>query len=336
MKSNRRVVSPDSDAQAVRRASRIVGLQITIASGVLVLVVLGAALLYIIDQLQPAELHERPAPGESKIYVDTNAALLALVVIGVLAVVIAGILSLVIARRAVRPLGEALRIQRTFVEDASHELRTPLAVLDARLQILQRGLGPDDEAAPAVAQVRRDTSALINIVNDLLLAVDVRDPGATPAPAVLAPSVTAAVESMQTLAVNRDIRIELDIREDVSTLVPPSSVQRCVLALLDNAIAHSPDNSVVTVTVRAVKADVLISVQDHGEGIQGIDPERIFDRFAHADPLDERGRTTRRGFGIGLALVRDLAVRHGGTVAVRESSSNGTTIVLALPRIRSN
>ncbi|WP_431280324.1 hypothetical protein [Leifsonia poae] len=114
----------DVDALAVRRASRIVGLQITIASGALVVAAIGVAFFFVLDQLRPAELLEKPAPGEHKIYIDSTEAMIAFVVVGVLAVAVAGTLSLVITRRAVGPLGRALSIQRTFVQDASHELRT--------------------------------------------------------------------------------------------------------------------------------------------------------------------------------------------------------------------
>ena len=93
----------DADSREVRRASRTVGMQVTIASGALVVVALAVAVLYVLDQLRPAELGEPPKPGEHKIYVDVTDALIALAVVGVLAVAVAGVLSVVITRRAVRP-----------------------------------------------------------------------------------------------------------------------------------------------------------------------------------------------------------------------------------------
>ena len=140
--------------QEVRRASRMVGLQIAIASGALVVAAIGAAFFFVLDQLRPAEVNEPPRPGEHKIYIDATEALIAFVIVGVLAVAIAGVLSIIVTRRAVRPLGRALQLQRDFVADASHELRTPLAVLDARLQVLQRGLPADDPSAATVTELR--------------------------------------------------------------------------------------------------------------------------------------------------------------------------------------
>jgi signal transduction histidine kinase len=70
-------------------------------------------------------------------------------------------------------------------------------------------------------------------------------------------------------------------------------------------------------------------VRDEGPGITGIDVDQIFERFAHGS-ADGR----RRGFGIGLSLVRDLAVRHGGRVVVESTSGEGTSMRLELPIVR--
>jgi two-component system, OmpR family, sensor kinase len=325
----------DSDTRAVRRASRVVGLWITIASGALVIAAIGAAFFFILDQLRPAELGEKPKPGEHKIYIDTTEAMVAFVIVGVLAVAIAGVLSLVITRRAVLPLGRALRIQRTFVQDASHELRTPLAVLDARLQILQRSLDDHDPSRETVEQLREDTRTLIEIVNDLLLAADADESSTSSVPVLVEPAVRSAVEAMAVLAAPRGIEITLttEFAEGAAptTRVPETSMQRCVTALLDNAVAHSPNGTTIRVLVAADRREVTISVADEGTGIQGIETRRIFDRFAHAAPASALA-LPRNSFGIGLALVRDIATRHGGTVDVVATSPDGTTIALTLPR----
>ncbi|GAA1441886.1 sensor histidine kinase [Leifsonia poae] len=317
----------DIDATAVRRASRIVGLQITIASGALVIAAIGVAFFFVLDQLRPSELAEKPRPGEHKIYIDTTEALVAFIVVGVLAVAVAGVASLIITRRAVGPLGRALHMQKAFVQDASHELRTPLAVLDARLQILQRRLPADDPSSPIVEELRADTRALIDIVNDLLLAADPQD--ASPEPIPVVPAVERAVDAMRVLAQPRGIRVALDADGEPSVAVPIASLQRCVTALVDNALTYAPDASTITVTVRTQGRRMLLTVADAGPGIQGIDPQRIFDRFARAPR--PAGAEARPSFGIGLALVREIAARHGGSVDVAQTSEEGTVLELSLP-----
>ncbi|MFF1571354.1 sensor histidine kinase [Leifsonia sp. NPDC058292] len=320
----------DVDATAVRRASRVVGLQITIASGALVIAAIGVAFFFVLDQLRPSELAEKPSPGEHKIYIDTTEALVAFIVVGVLAVAVAGVASLLITRRAVGPLGRALHMQKAFVQDASHELRTPLAVLDARLQILQRTLPPDDPSAPIVAELRTDTRALIDIVNDLLLAAD-PEQDVPPQPTPVVPAVTRAVDAMRVLARPRGIRVLLEAETDPVVAVPVASLQRCVTALVDNALAHAPDGSTVTVAVRSTGRRMMLTVADTGPGIRGIDPQRIFDRFARAPRPAGADAGARPSFGIGLALVREIAARYGGSVDVAATSDEGTVLELSLP-----
>lgn len=76
-----------------------------------------------------------------------------------------------------------------------------------------------------------------------------------------------------------------------------------------------------------------MTVTDQGHGIEGIDPRRIFDRFAKAPSTAGATTTGRPGFGIGLALVRDIAARHGGSVEVAATGDHGTTLRLSLPSL---
>jgi two-component system OmpR family sensor kinase len=326
--------STDSDAQAVRRASRIVGVQIAVACAVVVLGIVVAVFLFVISQVKPSELFE-PIPDTNNLDVSAEDVLRAAVILGIVLIILAGALSWFVTRRAVRPLGEALRIQRSFVADASHELRTPLTVLDARLQVLQRGLSPDDPSGATVVELRRDTKSLIDIVNDLLEAAEVEAANTNRVVATqLNPVLELAVDSMRLIGEEKAVRITIEDSEPVWTYLAPTSAHRCVVALLDNALRFSPDRSTVVVTVAATKSTVSVTVRDSGPGIQGIDPARVFDRFAHSGAAIDGGGSTRSGFGIGLALVRDIAVRQGGSVRVLESSASGTAIVFSVPRAR--
>ncbi|MDN4613142.1 HAMP domain-containing sensor histidine kinase [Leifsonia sp. F6_8S_P_1B] len=317
-----------SDSREVRRASRIVGLQLTLASGALAVAVIGIAFFVILDELRPSEVNEPPKPGEHKIYIDTTEAMAALIVVGVLAVIVAGMMSLIVTRRAVRPLGRALQLQRDFVADASHELRTPLAVLDLRLQTLQRSLPPDDPSAPTVAKLRADAHNLIEVVNDLLLAAGT-SPAADAPPSSFTEAVERAVEALQVLAAEAGVELVLQRQALLATRVPASSIQRCATALIDNALAHSPAGTKVTVTVARDGHDALLRLADQGTGIAGIDPSRIFDRFARAQPNNPRHE--RSSYGIGLALVREIATGHGGDVRVASTGVSGTVVELRIP-----
>jgi two-component system OmpR family sensor kinase len=331
----------DSDAAAVRRASRIVGLQITLAFGVLVLAVLVAAFTFVFSHIKPAVLFDFHGRHETTIDVGATDILVAGLLIGAVAVILVGTISWFATRRAVRPLGDALRAQRAFVADASHELRTPLTVLDARLQLHERNLGVNHEARETVTQLRQDTRTLIEIVNDLLAAAEVGGARADRRhPVEILPVVTLAIESMRIVAIDKSIAIALRApaghpAESIRSYVPAGSIHRCAIALLDNAVAFSPPGSTITVSLRATKSTVTLAVRDEGAGVQGIDPARIFDRFARSAGLADDSSSGRTGFGIGLSLVRDTVERFGGTAVVAETSAAGTEIRLTLPRAHS-
>ena len=83
--------------------------------------------------------------------------------------------------------------------------------------------------------------------------------------------------------------------------------------MIDNALNHTPEGGSITITTALRGRKVLITVADTGSGITGIDPARVFDRFAHSTAPSASGR---RSYGLGLALVREIAVSAGGTIDV--------------------
>lgn len=320
----------DPDAQAMRRASRSVGLQIAAAFAIVVLVVLAAAFAFVFAHIKPSHLFT-VGRHENTIDIGGLDILIAAAVIGVATIALTAILSWFVTRRAVRPLGDALRLQRHFVANASHELRTPLAVLDARLQLLERGLAVNDPSAPRVAELRQDASTLAEIVNDLLVTAEEGGGPRTPlGPVLLGPVLQLACDSFRIIAEEHQVGIELDAPPDVSVAVPAASIHRCLVALLDNALRFSPSGSTIQVAARAERSRAEIRVIDRGPGISGIASDRVFDRFARGEGVE--GDAT--GFGIGLALVKDTVERYGGTAVVESTGASGTTILLRLPRVR--
>ncbi|MCU1425804.1 MAG: ATP-binding region ATPase domain protein [Microbacteriaceae bacterium] len=117
-----------------------------------------------------------------------------------------------------------------------------------------------------------------------------------------------------------------------SSYVPSSSITRCTVAPIDNALRFAPPHSTGSVEVVVTSEVISVIVRDSGPGIQGIDPARIFDRFAHSGAAVDGGGDGKAGFGIGLSLVREIVVRYGGSVDVLDSSSTGTAISFTVPR----
>ncbi|WP_062464108.1 sensor histidine kinase [Demequina soli] len=331
--SARRPRRADADALLVRRTAIRVGVWIAVAAAVLVVLVLIAAVLFVFKQIPVTDLLD-PTRHSAAIDVGGVDVIEGVIALGAIAIVLAGTFALVATHRAVEPLVDALARQRRFVADASHELRTPLAILDTRLQVLERAMDGDDPNRGVVEDLRGDSRRLIGVVNDLLASIDPAA-GTLAAPERVAPVIAGAVDSMRILAEARGVGVRADaVPEDLEAAIPADSLHRALVALIDNAVKHSPAGADVEVRAGAARGGVWIAVADHGGGIRGIDPARVFDRFARSSDAVDGGGSAPTGFGIGLSLVQDALGRFGGSVEVTETSERGTTFTMRLPAPR--
>lgn len=325
-------MSMGPDRARVRRAAVSVGLFVGVTAAVLMTVgvVVLITAITLNSRHEQAE-HPGALPGRDDAWViDSGRVILLIVVLALIGIVLIGLVGWLGARRAVAPLAEALRVQRNFVADASHELRTPLTVLSSRVQVLERRLGRGQPVDDVVAALRRDAVSMTEVLNDLLLGAEGAEPPMDTTTAAVEEAVRAAAATLEVLADEADVRIQVRNAASTAVAVPRVTLIRCVVALLDNAIHHSPPGSVVVLTEGVDGDRATIRISDAGPGIQGIGAERIFERFSHAG---ENG--THRSFGLGLALVRDVAVRYRGSVSVEDASEAGTTMLLVFPIARS-
>ena len=323
--------SADPDQATLRKASLRIAVRISAACAVMVICLLAGAAIYLTNQLSHPELPGNAGSAADYTYLDYKDLLKALVIAGAAGIVLAGVIGWLSARSAIRPLGEAMALQRRFVQDASHELRTPLAILDARIQLAQRDAPPGSKPGQALARIREDTSTLTSIVNELLLAAT-GGADETPADPIDIAEVTAAVaDSVRPLA--QDLGIDVSVTHDGRALarIAPNSLRRAVLALADNALAHTPPGGRITLATAVGEGAAVITVTDTGSGITGVERDRIFERFVRTPRPD--GARGQRSFGIGLALVRDVATAAGGTVEIASTGPDGTTMRIRLPLV---
>ena len=250
---------------------------------------------------------------------------------------------------------------RRFVTDAAHELRTPVAVLRAEAEVaLRRGADPSapdpsvsDPSAPdpsgtdLASGVLAESLRLQRIVDDLLVLArhDETSPGeagsGAAAPDGTGPGVAAAprpgaeeidLDDVVLAEVERARAVPVDVAAVSAGRVsgPADSAARVVAHLLDNAARHA--RSRVAVALRTEPSgEVVLTVDDDGEGIAPEDRRRVFERFTR---LGEARTRDNGGAGLGLAVVASLVREMGGTVTVGDSPLGGARFELRFPSPR--
>ncbi|RDH80239.1 sensor histidine kinase [Mycolicibacterium moriokaense] len=250
---------------------------------------------------------------------------------------LAGILAsiavvVLLTRRSVRPLAQALALQRRFVADASHELRAPLTVLHTRAQMLARRMaaGDPDTLQHDADGLVADTRVLGEVVEDLLASATMTSAGA-PQDRVDVASIAQEVRtSMAPHAQSLGVTVGFDREQTPETFEVAGSraaLRRALTSLVDNAVAHVDDGGRVDMRVSRDGPSVIVTVSDDGEGIDSQTMATLFNRFAHGG----EGRGRREPYGIGLALVREIVQAHSGEIRVASTPGHGATFTLTLP-----
>lgn len=219
-------------------------------------------------------------------------------------------------------VGQLLRSQAEFVEDASHELRTPLTALRLRLESLERSVatGGRRDLDAALREVER-LSQLV----DGLLALARADAGATPPTRFdAAELVRERLRTWRTLAEERGIELADEVDGPQQVRAGADRLAQVVDNLVSNALTHAPDGSRVAVSARRDGRWVELHVRDQGPGMSEEQRARAFDRFWRA-PGAAKG-----GSGLGLAIVRKLVEADEGEVELAEAPGGGLDAIVRL------
>jgi signal transduction histidine kinase len=228
-------------------------------------------------------------------------------------------------RRLEREVAERaalLHQQKNFLHDVSHELRTPVTIARGHLEVLRRLNGkPPQEIEVALDELGR----IEHILERLLLLAKSKQPDfVVPAEISIEPFLEDVLVRWSG-TVPRSWRLG-DVA--AGTLrADPEALRIALDALLENAVKYTEPADAIVLSARRVGGDLLIAVADEGQGLPPGESERIFERFARADPARSRAQG---GAGLGLAIVDAIAKAHGGSCSV-ESSGEGTVFSLRFP-----
>lgn len=220
--------------------------------------------------------------------------------------------------------------ERQFTSDASHELRTPTAIILAECDRAKRKAEtPEDyrESIDNISEQGRRMSALI----DELLGITRLQQGTERYPLSkgdLSEFVTLSSEEFVP-ADDRGIRMETEIEPGIECSFNASLMSRVIYNLLQNAYKYGRDNGYVRLTLGREGSDAVIRVKDNGIGIKKEDLDKIWQRFWQADS----SRGSEGGNGLGLAMVKEIAELHGGSVTAESTEGRGSEFIFRIPAV---
>jgi two-component system sensor histidine kinase BaeS len=222
--------------------------------------------------------------------------------------------------------------ERRLTADVAHELRTPLQAIQATVEAMQDGVMPAD--AEHLSVVRNETVRLGRLADSILELSRLENRSVHFHRAPLDPAVplARAVDSHRALLESLDLSVVTAIEPGGMVSADVDLLTQAFGNLIGNAARYTPEAGTVTVALRFDAHQAIVTVSDTGIGIPEDQRDRIFTRFYRSDAARER---SRHGFGIGLAVVREIVEQQSGTVGFRSNDpAPGTTFEVRLPAVR--
>lgn len=221
--------------------------------------------------------------------------------------------------------------RRRFVSDASHELKTPLASIRLLSDSIAQNSGMDGETmrefasgiAHEAERLQRTTEKLLDLsrLDDGVQVID--------EPVDLKQVTVDALAVLRPLAAEKDVKIRCDLPDGCVVMANTDDMFHIVFNLMENAVKYNVPGGSVHVSLEPEEDALRLSVADTGIGIPEEDRLNIFARFYRVDKARSRASG---GSGLGLSIVHDAVLAHGGTIAVGQNKPQGSVFVVTFPR----
>jgi heavy metal sensor kinase len=219
---------------------------------------------------------------------------------------------------------------RQFSAALAHELRTPVAILRGEAELALRRSSSNEDLRQVLMRQIDEFDRLTRLINQLLTLAraeggEIKMSDQSVDLAALGASVA---EQIEPVAAAQGIILTSHVADRVMVKGDSGWLERLLLILLDNAIKFTPDDGRISVTFSCTKGVAHVAVTDTGMGVAAEALPHLFERFYRADPARSREVP---GAGLGLALAKWIAERHGGTIDVKSRPGEGSTFTVRLP-----
>lgn len=229
------------------------------------------------------------------------------------------LLSRILTKWMLDPVEKTFEKQKQFVADASHELKTPLAVIMASAEAMEKDMNPH-----WLVNIQSETGRMTKLITALLDLTKTDEMELNRQVTDVSFLIEKELLIHEAIIFEKGLTLEDDIDPDLYASVQPDLIVQLFTILLDNAIHHSAGRLIVS--LQKQNQDLVLRVSNNGKPIPEEEQEKIFERFYRSDA--SRNRSDNR-YGLGLAIARNIALRHKGTLSVT-SNAHLTTFTFAM------
>lgn len=244
------------------------------------------------------------------------------------ALVLGGLVSYWFAGRTLRPIAAVHDAQARFVADASHELRTPLANIRAENEVFLRQKSfTVKETRELVSSNLEEVQRLEHLSRDLLALTQYGQADLPKVSVSVEGLVDEAVAQVQKVMDSRSVKLERQL-QPAQVHGNQESLVRLLVILLDNAVKYGPPGGAIYIAGVRHGSNYIMTVRDEGKGVAAKDLPYIFDRLYRGDPA--RAAATS-GYGLGLALAREIVQVNQGSIKAYNAKQGGAVFSVQLP-----
>jgi signal transduction histidine kinase len=223
-------------------------------------------------------------------------------------------------------LDQAFKLEQQFTSDASHELRTPMSVIMAQCEYILENTRTPEEYEAALKVIQRQGRKMSKLIEDMLCVAHLeQNKDSYPREMVDFSTLVQDICMDMALLKSKNIVLEREIEPDIFLMGNAMLLTRMVTNLISNGYRYGKQDGRIFIRLKC-DSDILLSVEDNGIGISVEQQERIFRRFYRV----EAARFSE-GAGLGLAMVKDIAKYHGGTVEVVSAVGEGSKFTVKFP-----
>ena len=240
--------------------------------------------------------------------------------------ILGGFVSYYLARRSLIPIEKAHEAQSRFTSDASHELRTPLAVMKTELEVALRDENATVQDLKQVLSSSIEEVDKLTKLSEMLLSLSRMDNVKLKLSYVNLTKITR--DTINTLG-QTGSRIYLKSKKIQMVRANETAITDIIKILIDNALQYSPKDSQVRITISKQNENVVFEITNYGQGIDQDKLPHIFERFYRADSSRSSGK--QKGYGLGLALAKNITELHNGSLKVTSEIDGDTVFTLILP-----